>query len=631
MKDTPRYQPNLSANALRTLETRYLRKDHEGRPLETPADMYLRVARHVAGAELDYGLHEPYFSQLVEQFYDMMARGLFLPNSPTLMNAGRSLGMLSACFVLPVEDSIEGIFDSVKQTAQIQKAGGGTGFSFDRLRPSGDYIASSGGRTSGPISFWRVFAEATRAIQQGAFRRGANMGMMSITHPDVLKFITAKSDPTAFENFNISIKVSRTFMQQLADAPDRPHQVINPHDGRRYWLPRGLNLLHYQLQDLLVVGDDEPGDCYTHGDVWQLIVSSAWATGEPGLCFIDRMNDDNPTPHVGRIEATNPCGEQPLLDYEACNLGSVNLSAFVGEGKLDEDALARTIELGVRFLDDVVDVNNYVVGQIARTCRDNRKIGLGVMGLADAMFKLGIRYDSDEGIDFGRRVAELFSNAAYDASERLGRTRSCFPNWQGSRWQQRGRDMRNAAVTTVAPTGTLSILAGCTGGIEPAFALAFYRRILGGREMLEVNEPFRRYAESRGFWSDELAGELASGRGLREIAGIDDEAASVFVTAHEIAPHWHVRMQAAFQECVDGAISKTINLPHDAPVEEVDRVYHLAYQLGCKGVTVYRDRCREYQPMGLERLGNLCPRCQAPLGPQIACARCPGCGATLCG
>ena len=623
-------EPVLSENALGTLRARYLRKDPSGRIVETPGELFRRVARVVAGAEAAGGAAEADVRRLAERFYDVMATGRFLPNSPTLMNAGRPLGVLSACFVLPVEDDIEGIFESVKHAAQIQKAGGGTGFSFDRLRPTGDYIASSGGTTSGPISFWRVFSEATRAIQQGAFRRGANMGMLSVDHPDVLKFITAKSDPSAFENFNISVKVPEAFMESLRSEPDGAHVVVNPRTNRRYHLPRGLDVGRYTLADLPPADAPAEGELTTHRDVWNLIVAGAWATGEPGVCFIDRVNADNPTPALGRIEATNPCGEQPLLDYEACNLGSIDVSKFVRDGRLDEPALRQMIRLGVRFLDDVIDVNEYIAPPVAERCLGNRKIGLGIMGLADAMFELDVKYDSDDGLAFGRRVARVLTEEAFAASEDLAEQRGTFPNHAGSLWASRGRRMRNAAVTTIAPTGTLSILAGTTGGIEPAFALAFYRHVLDGRRMLEVNAPFRRFAQREGFWSDELPRRLAAGQHLAEAVKTDRRTRELFVTAHEIAPEWHVRMQAAFQEHIDGAISKTINMPAGASREEVDRVYRLAHELKCKGVTVYRDGCRAAQPMSLAPANACCPQCGSPLADDSGCSRCASCGATLC-
>jgi ribonucleoside-diphosphate reductase alpha chain len=539
--------------------------------------------------------------------------------------------VLSACFVLPIDDSVDGIFDTLRHAALIQKAGGGTGFAFDRLRPTGDHIASSGGRTSGPISFWRVYSEATRAIQQGALRRGANMGMMSVHHPDILKFITAKSDPSEFENFNISVKIPNAFMAGLQAEGDRPHVVRNPRTGREYHLPHGLDPDRYGMDDLVPADREGGRKLYTRREVWNMIVSNAWATGEPGVCFIDRVNRDNPTPQTGPIEATNPCGEQPLLEYEACNLGSIDLSKFVRKGSLDEPALREAVSLAVRFLDDIIDVNNYIIPTIRRVCLGNRKIGAGLMGFADALFRLGIKYDSEEGLAFGRRVAKLLGEQATAASEKLAARRGTFPNWSGSLWQERGRPMRNAAVTCIAPTGTLSILAGCTGGIEPAYALAFYRHVLEGQQMLEINAPFREHAQRKGFWSEELARRLAAGERLGDMPGIDAETREVFVTAHEVAPQWHVRMQAVFQEHIDGAISKTINLPAGASRSDVEEVYGLAFDLGCKGVTVYRDGCRSDQPMATERAGErTCLHCGWPLDVEVACARCPKCGAAIC-
>jgi len=632
---TENIESSLNENAMQTLRARYLLKDASGRIVETPGQMFRRVARFVASAETAYGATEQERKKFENIFYKFFVNGEFLPNSPTLMNAARRFAMLSACFVLPIEDSIESIFESVKSAAQVQKAGGGTGFSFDRLRPTGDFIASSGGRTSGPISFWRVFCEATRAIQQGAFRRGANMAMMYVDHPDILKFITAKSDLTEFENFNVSIKVTDEFVKRLRRDPDAPHVVTNPRTGRSYFLPRDLEISDYTLDHLIDAGSSPSRKCYTQRDIWEMIVRSAWKTGEPGLCFIDRINADNPTPRLGRIEATNPCGEQPLLDYEACNLGSINLARFVRNGELDERSLRSTVRLAVRFLDDVIDVNNYIIPAIDERCRGNRKIGRGIMGLADAMFELRIKYDSEEALEFARRVARILTEEGFAGSEELSEKRGTFPNWTGSIWDTRHhRPMRNAAVTTIAPTGTLSIIAACSGGIEPSYALAFFRRILDGKELLEVNAPFKRYAEDRGFWSDELIGELAGGARLSEIPQVPPEAASVFVTAHEVSPQWHVRMQGVFQEYIDGAISKTINLPNDATVQDVAEVYELAYELKCKGVTVYRDGCRTGQPMatglGESESQTRCPQCRKLLVQEPGCGRCPHCGTRLC-
>ncbi len=623
----------LTDNALRVLRHRYLTKDPSGRVVESPEQMFARVARAVAAAERSYAAGEADVSAVEDDFYNLMTEGIFLPNSPTLMNAGRRLGMLSACFVLPVEDNVEGIFESVKYAALIQKAGGGTGFAFDRLRPTGDYISTSGGATPGPISFWRVFSEATNAIQQGAFRRGANMGMMSVAHPDILKFITAKSRLGAFENFNISVKVSDSFMAAAMEHPERPHVVVNPRTQVRYHIPRDVDVASGTLAGL-VAAEAGAEKCYTVGDVWQLLVANAHATGEPGLCFIDRINADNPTPALGRIEATNPCGEQPLLDYEACNLGSINLGRFVRDGEFEEPDFRRAVRTAVRFLDDVIDVNNYLIEPIRKVCLGNRKVGLGVMGFADALLMLNVPYDSDEAVAFGERIARALTEEALAASEELARQRGCFPNYAGSTWQRRhGRPMRNAAVTTVAPTGTISIIAGCSGGIEPLFALAFWRNVLGGQRMLEVDRVFREAMQRRGLWSDQLAQRLAEGRPLQELADVPAEIRRVFLTAHDVPPARHVQMQATFQRHIDGAISKTINLPRNATLQQVTDVYFQAYRSGCKGITVYRDGSRPAQPMGWQEDKEpllLCPRCSTPLDEQVACSRCPRCGYTLC-
>jgi len=606
--------PNLTENALRVLRARYLKKDERGQYTETPGQLFRRVASTIAQVELLYDGDEQRCRQWEETFYELMTTSTFMPNSPTLMNAGREMGMLSACFVLPVKDSIDEIFDSIKHTALIQKAGGGTGFAFDELRPTGDYIRSSGGTTSGPISFWRAFSEATNAIQQGAFRRGANMGMMYVYHPDILKFLHAKQDLSAFTNYNISIKVTDDWMEQFLKEPDAAHVVVNPRTGRQYLLPKDLDIAEYNIRSLIPLDQSEQpqaGEVYSKRDVWEIIVRNAWQTGEPGVVFMDRINRDNPTPHVGRIEATNPCGEQPLLPYEACNLGSVNLGLFVTnpscpDADVDWDRLAKTVHQAVRFLDNVIDVNRYPLPQIEQMCKANRKVGLGLMGFADALFKLQVPYNSEEALAWAKRFMKFVNDEAHVCSEQLAGERGCFPNWSGSTWQsQHGRPMRNAAVTTVAPTGTISIIANCSGGIEPLFSLVFYRNVLkeqdrSGKRMVEVNDTFAEVATREGFYSEGLTEQIARDGTLAFIDGIAEQVRRVFVCAHDIDPEWHIRMQAAFQEHCDASISKTINFPGDATVEDVDRIYRLAYELDCKGVTVYRDGCREAQPMALE-------------------------------
>ncbi len=629
-------EPVLTENAREVLAARYLKKDEAGGCCEDAKTLFRRVAETIADVELQYGCATVDRDKWTARFYDLIASGRFMPNSPTLMNAGREMGMLSACFVLPVRDSVDEIFDSIKHTALIQKAGGGTGFAFDELRPTGDYIQSSGGTTSGPITFWRAFSEATNAIQQGAFRRGANMGMMYIHHPDILKFLHSKQDLGQFTNYNISVKITDTWMDEFLADPDAPHVVRNPRTGKSYVIPRDVDIEAYNMRSLIQIECVAPidrtglqryyesprivgplpetlcGDVYTKRDIWQIIIKNAWQTGEPGVVFIDRINEHNPTPQVGRIEATNPCGEQPLLPYEACNLGSINLGSFVRDVSkptawVDWDGLRETVHLAVRFLDDVIDANNYPLAEIERICRANRKIGLGIMGFADALFKLGVAYNSDQGVEWGGRFMAFINEAAHSASEALARDRGCFENWRGSVWRTKhNRMMRNAAVTTVAPTGTISIIADCSGGIEPLFSLAFVRNVLreqrqGGKPLVEINDTFRQVAEAGGFLSDELLERLANEGSLAHIEGVPDEVKRVFVCAHDISPEWHVRMQAAFQQHCDSSISKTINFPHRATPPDVAQIYTLAYKSGCKGVTVYRDGCRELQPMSLKR------------------------------
>jgi ribonucleoside-diphosphate reductase alpha chain len=592
-------EPDLTSNALAVLERRYLKKDPEiGRVVETPSQCFWRVAAHIAKAELRFPGGTPESALAVaEEFYGLLARRLFMPNSPTLMNAGREMGMLSACFVLPVEDSIEGIFDTIKATALIQKAGGGTGFSFSRLRPMGDIVRSSGGTTEGPLSFIQVFSKATDAIQQGAFRRGANMGILRIDHPDVLRFITFKDDLGRLENYNISVAITNRFLDELENDPGTVHQVQNPRTKAWSKLAK---------RD----ADDKPtGEHWTVGELWDLIVEHAWRTGEPGVVFIDRINETNPIKNVGLIEATNPCGEQPLHPYDSCNLGSINLGEFVrGEGRearFDWDEYKATIHACTRFLDDVIEVNRYPLPQIDQMSKTTRRIGLGVMGFADALYALGIPYDSEDGCRFGEEVMRVLNDESHLASEALAEERGVFPAWDGSDWQARGRRLRNSYTTTVAPTGTISIIAGCSGGIEPMFSLAFIRQVMKdtkGRPTIlrEVNHVFESAAERGGFLSDELVEDISEKGTLQHRDEVPTDLKRVFVTAHDIAPYWHMRMQAAFQRHCDSSISKTINFPREANVEDVRKIYDLAVELDVKGVTVYRDGCRDVQPMALK-------------------------------
>ncbi len=581
------------------LARRYLCKDENGCVIETPRRMFWRVADAVAAAEAGYGASEQEIARLRRQFNRLMISGCFLPNSPTLMNAGRDNGMcLSACFVLPVPDSIEGIFDAVKQTALVQKAGGGTGFTFDHLRPTGDLVASSGGRTSGPISFIRVFSQATSAIQQGAFRRGANMAMMSVEHPDILKFITAKDEPDAFENFNFSVKVTDQFMRLLNDRPNEPHMVINPRTGERYLIPRDVDIANYSIEDLVPIGH-VGFPCFTIGEVWYMIVCGAHAAGEPGVCFVDTVNQDNPTPHIGRIEATNPCGEQPLLPHESCNLGSVNLAKFVlSDGTINWKRLQETIQLAVRFLDNVIDINCYPIPEIEQATLGNRKIGLGMMGFADALILMGLHYDSEEAVQLAEKVSRFLTDSAHKASEELARSRRTFPNWEGSTWDtEHHQPMRNAACTTIAPTGSISILAGCSSGIEPIFSLATKRRALEGDEFIEIHPLLEDLGRRHGWMNENIRSALRKGTPPSEIPGFPKDLAKVLVTAHQVAPEWHVKVQAAFQKHIDNAVSKTVNLLASATIEDVDRVFRQAYELGCKGITVYRDGSRQGQTL----------------------------------
>jgi ribonucleoside-diphosphate reductase alpha chain len=524
-----------------------------------------------------------------------------MPNSPTLMNAGREMGMLSACFVRPVEDSIEGIFDSIKATAMIQKAGGGTGFSFSRLRPQGDLVRSSGGTTEGPLSFIQVFSKATDAIQQGAFRRGANMGILRVDHPDIIRFITMKDDLGMLTNYNISITVTNRFINELRAKPETIHQVQNPRTKQWSKLER---------RD----AENKPtGQQWTVGEIWDLIVDHAWRTGEPGVVFIDRINEKNPIKNVGLIEATNPCGEQPLHAFDSCNLGSINLGVLVkGDGKqarFDWDEYKTIIHATTRFLDNVVEVNKYPLPQIDNMSKTTRRIGLGVMGFADALYKLGIAYNSAEGCAFGEKIMQVLNDESHLASEFLAEERGVFPAWEGSDWEKMGRRLRNSYTTTVAPTGTISIIANCSGGIEPMFSLAFIRQVMKDTQgrptiMRETNYVFEKSARDRGFYSDAMIDDIVEHGSLQHRSDIPQELKNVFVTAHDITPFWHMKMQSAFQRHCDSSISKTINFPHDATAEDVRTIFELAIDEDVKGVTVYRDGCREMQPMALSGSGN---------------------------
>jgi len=592
-------------NALRVLQNRYLRKDETGTVVETPVELFRRVAKHVASVETDGAKWE-------QPFFDMMWSRRFIPNSPTLMNAGRPLGMLSACFVLPLEDSIADIMETARQIALVQRAGGGTGVDLSKLRPSGSIVRSSGGTTEGPLSFLKMLSSVTDAIQQGAFRRGANMGTMRIDHPDILAFIRIKEDLTEVTNYNLSCTVPDLFMERLKHDRDAVHVVVNPHDGRQALLRLSDSKADYQAFES---GTADPSEFWTVGQIFDLIIKKAWGSGEPGLIFIDKINAVNPTPNVGEMTSTNPCGEQPLLPYEACNLGSLNLAAFHvadgdGPGTLDWDAMGQTIRTSVRFLDNVVEVNNYPTKEIDAMCRANRKIGLGVMGWADLLFKMGIGYDSQEALELAGTVGAFIRKEAWDENTKLAEEKGTFTHWKGSRWDKvEGRKMRNAHCVTIAPTGTISIIAGCSGGIEPIFSLSFKRQVMRDSKgeaqvMFETNPVFLEALEKAGLNPTQIEEvvEHACNHGTLEGCPVDlpDEMLSVFRSARDINPEWHVRMQAAWQEHTDAAVSKTINFPHEATPEEVEMAYLLAYETGCKGITVYRDGSRSHQPMALD-------------------------------
>jgi ribonucleoside-diphosphate reductase alpha chain len=574
----------FSENAMKVLEKRYLKKDDGGQVIETPQEMFRRVAQNIASAELIYDTKAD-VKAMEEKFYRVMVNLDFLPNSPTLMNAGRDIQQLSACFVLPIEDSMESIFNAIKYTALIHKSGGGTGFSFSRLRPEGDTVGSTGGVASGPVSFMRAFDTATDVIKQGGMRRGANMAILSVNHPDILKFITAKENNDAFTNFNLSVAVTDEFMKALEQDAD--YDLINPRNGA-------------------IQGR------FNAREVFDRIVDSAWRTGDPGIVFIDRINQDNPTPKLGAIESTNPCGEQPLLPYESCNLGSINLSRMVGDGQIDEDKLAETVEIAVRFLDNVIDKNSFPLPEIGEMTKKTRKIGLGVMGFTDMLIKLGIPYDSEEALEVAKDVMRCIQEKASEASVALAEERGVFPAFEGSVYDvHNGLRVRNATRTTIAPTGTLSIIAGCSSGIEPLFALSYVRNILDGDGLVEVNQLFEEVAKREGFYSEELMRGLASRGSLRGMDGIPQWAERLFITAHDISPEWHIRMQAAFQSSTHNAVSKTINFPHSATIEDVAQAYMLAYREGCKGITIYRDRSKDKQVLTIakgEKVEALIPR-----------------------
>lgn len=560
----------FSVNALKVLNERYLLKDDNGRVKETPEELFERVAKNIAQAEKKF---KGDVTKRTKEFYDVMVEKDFLPNSPTLMNAGTRVQQLAACFVLPVEDSIEAIFETLKQSAVIQQTGGGTGFNYSHLRPRTDIVTSTKGSSSGPVSFMKVFNSLTEAMKEGGKRRGANMGILEITHPDILEFIACKEKKGELENFNISVGLTEAFMQAVVH--DREYELINPRNGET-------------VNHLSARG------------VFELLVSKAWSTGEPGIIFLDRIENANPTPKAGKLEATNPCGEQPLLPFEACNLGSINISNFIKNGEIDYPRLKKVIHTAVRFLDDVIEMSDYKLAETQIIVSANRKIGLGIMGFADLLFQFNIGYNTDEAVHLAEKISAYLQKEARAASEKLGAERGSFPNFKESIFADSDyKTMRNATVTTIAPAGSISMIADCSSGIEPLFGLVYTKHVLDGSELIYSNKHFEEALKSNSVYSNELMRLISQVGSIQSLKELPANIKSVFVVTDDISPIWHVRMQAAFQKNTDNAVSKTINLPASASLEDVKQAFQAAYSLGCKGITIYRDSSRDRQVLSL--------------------------------